>query len=200
MKKTLLLLLAIVMATTTFAQVQSKSITPTGNEIWWGYFIEDDVNASNFTGYGVSERANYETAIRISANNPNLGNATVKAFRIWLNATTIPKITRLRVWFIKNIKVNAADNALYAQDVDVSTLTAGANDIALNTPFEIKNATTFAGYTIELSAQDNGSELQLNKPTGNQSPEASWRYNYLLTGLSSRLMPLRYLTLVLTLS
>lgn len=155
MKKTLLLLLAIVMATTTFAQVQSKSITPTGNEIWWGYFIDDDVNASNFTGYGVSERANYETAIRISANNPNLGNATVKAFRIWLNATTIPKITRLRVWFIKNIKVNAADNALYAQDVDVSTLTAGANDIALNTPFEIKNATTFAGYTIELSAQDN---------------------------------------------
>ena len=168
MKKTLLLLLAIVMATTSFAQVPSKSITPTGNEIWWGYFIDDDVNADNYTGYGVSTRAYYEVAIRVGSNHANLGGATVNGVRLWFNSTTIPKITSLKLWIIKTLTkdvVNSA-NVLYTQEVDPATLTAGANDIALTAPYAINNATTHFGYTVELSAQDNaimcGGEWETN--------------------------------------
>ena len=84
MKKSVLLLFAIIMATTCFAQQwiskqqtngpqtpptvpQGITITPTGNELWWGYFMENDANASNFTGVGVSAKADYEAAIRIPA-------------------------------------------------------------------------------------------------------------------------------------
>ena len=152
MKKTLLLLFAILLATSTFAQ--QRSITPGAGEIWWGYFTDNDANAANFSGYGVNAVANYEAAIKIAKSDPIMGNATVKAMRIWLKGTTIPKITSLKIWVTKSLKINA-QGVLYVQDVDLSTLTAGANDIALTTPFAINNAVTYFGFTMELSSQDN---------------------------------------------
>lgn len=142
-----------------------ETVEPTG--MWWGYFVEQDVNAENFSGYGVSDAdAFYEAAIRIGSNNPNLGNSTVKAVRLWFKDTTIPKITSLKIWFIKTLKPNAANSALYVQEVDVSKLTAGANDIVLTTPYQINNLTTHIGYTIELNGQDNavmyGGEWETN--------------------------------------
>ena len=164
MKKTLLLLFAMLLATTTFAQ-QRATITPGAGETWWGYFTDNDANASNFSAYGVNALANYEAAIKIAKNDPIMGNATVKAMRLWLNSTTIPKITSLKIWVTKTLKVNA-QGVLYVQDVDLSTLTAGANDIALTTPFEINNAVTYFGFTMELSSQDyaimNGGEYEPN--------------------------------------
>ncbi len=164
MKKTLLLLIAILLATTTFAQ-QRATITPGEGEAWWGYFTDNDANASNFSAYGINALANYEAAIKIAKNDPIMGNATVKAMRLWLNSTTIPKITSLKIWVTKTLKINA-QGVLYVQDVDLSTLTAGANDIALTTPFEINNAVTYFGFTMELSSQDyaimNGGEYEPN--------------------------------------
>lgn len=166
MKKTVLFLFAILIATVFNSPVKATTITPADGQLWWGYFITDDVNAENFSGYGFNVRADYEAAIKISGTNANLGNATVKAVRIWLNSTTIPKITGLKIWFIKNLRPNAANYALYSQDVDVTTLTAGANDIALNTPYNINSTLVHIGYTLQLSAQDNaimcGGEYETN--------------------------------------
>ena len=162
MKKTLLLLIAILLATTTFAQ-QRATITPGEGETWWGYFTDNDANAANFSAYGVNALADYDAAIKIAKNDPVMGNATVKAMRLWLNSTTIPKITSLKIWVAKNL---LATGVLYTQDIDLSTLTAGANDIALNTPFAINNAITYFGYSITLSSQDyaimNGGEYESN--------------------------------------
>ncbi len=157
MKKSVLLLFAIFMAMTSFAQlknVQANSITPADGETWWGYFADADANASNFGGYGVGTQADYEAAIKIAKSDPVMGNATIKAVRIWLNGTTIPKITSLKIWTTKTLKINA-QGVLYAQDVDLSTLTAGANDIEFTTPFAINNAVTYIGFTMTLDGQDN---------------------------------------------
>lgn len=166
MKKTVLLLLAMFMAMTSFAQgamTPKNTITPGAGETWWGYFTDNDLNASNFSAYGVNALANYDAAIKIAKNDPIMGNATVKAMRLWLNSTTIPKITSMKIWVAKNL---AATGVLYTQDVDLSTLTAGANDIALNTPFAMNNAVTYFGYSLTLSSQDyaimNGGEYEPN--------------------------------------
>ena len=165
MKKTVLLLFAIILAMSSFvkAATPKNTITPGAGETWWGYFTDNDANASNFSAYGVNALADYDAAIKIAKNDPVVGNATVKAMRLWLNSTTIPKITSLKIWVAKNL---LATGVLYTQDIDLSTLTAGANDIALNTPFAINNATTYFGYSITLSSQDyaimNGGEYEAN--------------------------------------
>lgn len=167
MKKTVLFLFAIILAMSSFAKAATpkNTITPGAGETWWGYFTDNDANASNFSAYGVNALANYEAAIKIAKNDPIMGNATVKAMRLWLNSTTIPKITSLKIWVTKTLRVNT-QGVLYVQDVDLSTLTAGANDIALTTPFEINNAVTYFGFTMELSSQDyaimNGGEYEPN--------------------------------------
>ena len=168
MRKTVLLLFAMILAMSSFAQsamTPKNTITPGAGEAWWGYFTDNDANAANFSAYGVNALANYEAAIKIVKNDPIMGNATVKAMRIWLNGNTIPKITSLKIWVTKTLKVNA-QGVLYVQDVDLSTLTAGANDIALETPFAINNAVTYFGFTMELSSQDyaimNGGEYEPN--------------------------------------
>lgn len=155
MKKTVLLMFAIVMALASFAQPKGNTITPTGTEMWWGYFTENDASAANFTGVGVNAVANYEAAVRIVKNDPLLSTATIKGVRLWLKGTTIPKITRLRVWATSTALKTNAVGVDYVQDVNLSTLTEGANDIAFTTPYEIvgsKNCNV--GYTMELSSQD----------------------------------------------
>ena len=151
MKKTLLLLLAILLATSSFAQ--PRTITPADGEMWWGYFVENDVNADNFSAMGVDVQANYEAAIFIPKNSPTMGAATIKAVRMWFNETTIPKITKLTFWINTSLKTNM-QGALYTQEIDPSTLTAGANDIALTTPFSVNNQKLIIGFMIELNAQD----------------------------------------------
>jgi len=168
MKKFLFLLLAIVIATTWSGQATANTITPAGNEIWWGYFIEDDVNAPNFSGYGVDTVAYYEAAIRIGSNNSNLGGATVNAVRLWFSDITIHKITSLKIWVTKNLTKDVVNSAslLYVQEVDPATLIAGSNNIAFEVPYTINNATTYFGYTLELNTQDkaiiNGGEWETN--------------------------------------
>ena len=122
MKKTLLLLLAILLATSSFAQ--PRTITPADGEMWWGYFVENDANADNFSAMGVDVQANYEAAIFIPKNSPTMGAATIKAVRMWFNETTIPKITKLTFWINTSLKTNM-QGALYTQEIDPSTLTAG---------------------------------------------------------------------------
>ncbi|MBO4722182.1 MAG: hypothetical protein J5629_04530 [Muribaculaceae bacterium] len=154
MKKTVLLLFAIFLAMSSQLQnVSATTITPAEGEMWWGYFGDNDVNASNFGAFGYDSQADYEAAIRIVKNDPVMGGATIKAVRLWLNATTIPKITSLKIW-VSRILRNNAQGVTYVQEVDLSTLTAGANDIALTTPYAINNYNNYVGFTMTLNGQD----------------------------------------------
>ena len=150
-KSVLLLMFAMLLATSSFAQ--QRSITPGAGEVWWGYFADTDVNADNFSAMGLDEQANYEAAIFIPKNSPTVGAATIKAVRLWFNETTIPKITKLTFWINTSLKTNM-QGALYTQEINPSTLTAGANDIALTTPFSVNNQKLVIGFMIELSEQD----------------------------------------------
>lgn len=151
MRKTVLLLFAMIMAMTGFAQSKNlkNTITPAAGETWWGYFTDADVNADNFGAFGFDSQADYNAAIKIEKNDPIMGGATIKAMRLWLNSTTIPKITSLQLWVGKILQSHT-----YVQDVDISTLTAGANDIAFTTPYVINNANCYIGFTMTLDGQD----------------------------------------------
>ncbi len=156
MKKTILLLLAMFVAMSSFAQsaiTPKSTITPGAGETWWGYFVDSDVNAANFSDMGLDQQSNYEAAIFIPKNSTVLGAATIKAVRLWFNETTIPKITKLTFWINTGLKTNM-QGALYTQEINPSTLTAGANDIELTTPFSVNNQKLVVGYMIELSEQD----------------------------------------------
>lgn len=123
--------------------------------IWWGYFSESDTQSANFTCYGYSGATVLEAAIRILKNDAVMANATVKGMRLWLEESTISKITNLKIWATSTALKNNAQGVDYVQEVDLSTLKAGANDIMFTTPYEIVSAkNNNFGYTITLSSQD----------------------------------------------
>lgn len=136
--KKLLLILAMFAAVCTNAQ----------EPLWWGYFSESDVSSIN--GLGTGQKENFEAAIFIPANHSIVGGATIKSLRIWFDANTISKFTSLKVWISKSLSKNAS-GADYVQQVNVSSLKGGANEIALTTPYEVDNKAIYVGYTLGLS-------------------------------------------------
>jgi len=138
--KHFIIICAMFMAVCTYAQ----------EPIWWGYFKEADANASNYSGVGTGYVENFETAIYIPANHPEVGNATIKSLKIWYG-DAIPAATKaLKVWISKELPINAVGTD-YLQSVDVSKLKGGPNEIPLNTPYPINNEGIYVGYTIEMN-------------------------------------------------
>lgn len=136
--KKILLILAMFTAMCSYAQ----------EPLWWGYFSESDV--SGITGIGTGQKENFEAALFIPANHPIVGGATIKSLRIWFDANTISKFTSLKVWISKKLGNNAA-GADYVQQVSVSSLKGGVNEIALSTPYSVDNKAIYVGYTLGLS-------------------------------------------------
>lgn len=143
MKKLILLVLATVMAT--FSQA---TITPTENQLWWGYFNESDFNISDKT-IGNGTPATICAAIFIPANHAQVGSSTVKAVRIYIGNGLASTISNLKVWISKSLP-NTADAADYVQSVSKS-LTDGANDFELSTPYEVKSKAFYIGYSFTSS-------------------------------------------------
>lgn len=165
MKRLLLLICAAMTILGSFAQGFKKNpsytpksdtgfthratITPTDNQIWWGYFNEDDFNVFDET-IGVGSATPFLAAIAIPANHDLIGGATIKAVRIYL-ANGIPStISDLRVWVSKTLP-SSIDAADYVQTVSGS-YTVGANDIELTTPYIVNNESFYIGYYINSSA------------------------------------------------
>ena len=114
MKRQLLLICATMMAWCSFAQVwqsvpsntpktnkvsqtRRATITPTGDQIWWGYFNESDFDIFDTT-IGIGKAHPFITAIAIPGNHDQIGNATVQAVRVYL-ADGIPStIKDLKIW------------------------------------------------------------------------------------------------------
>ena len=165
MKRQLLLICATMMAWCSFAQVwqsvpsntpktnkasqtRRATITPTGDQIWWGYFNESDFEI--FDGaIGTGSVMPFLTGIAIPANHDQIGNGTVKAVRIYL-ADGIPStIKSLKIWISKTLPASA-DAADYVQTLS-GPFTEGANDFELTTPYEINNSAFYIGYYISSS-------------------------------------------------
>ena len=138
--KKFLLILAMFMAVCSYAQ----------EPLWWGYFNESDTKATNFQGVGTGAKENFEAAIFIPANHAIAGSATIKSVKIWFDDSHISKFSSLKIWITKNLLVNAY-GADYMQMVNVSDLKGGANEIVLNTPYEVNNQAIYVGYTLGLS-------------------------------------------------
>ena len=126
-------------------QNRRATITPTDNQVWWGYFSESDVAGLSSIGTGAQE--DFEGAIFIPANHPVVGNGTIKAIRIWFNEQ-LAGVKGMKVWITQSLGNNAS-GADMVQDVSVSSLIEGANDIALNNPYSVGGKGIYIGYTVQ---------------------------------------------------
>ena len=165
MKRQLLLICAIMMAWCSFAQVwqsvpsntpqpknltqtRRATITPTEDQIWWGYFNESDF--SIFDGdIGTGTVMPFLTGIHVPASHDQIGNATIQAVRIFLPAGVPSKIKDLKIWISKSLPATP-DAADYVQTVS-GPFSLDANDFELTTPYEINNQSFYIGYYIDCS-------------------------------------------------
>ena len=131
------------------SQTRRATITPTGDQIWWGYFNESDFDIFDTT-IGIGKAHPFITAIAIPGNHDQIGNATVQAVRVYL-ADGIPStIKDLKIWISKSLPATI-DEADYVQSVS-GTFTVGANDFELTTPYAINNGAFYVGYYINSTA------------------------------------------------
>lgn len=137
MKKILLLLTVLLAAV----------VTPAEGQVWWGYYGGNEQKTS--LGTGAAET--FDCAIYVPANHNIAGPGTIKAIRFYLN--TASNVSMAKVWISKELP-SAVDNADYVQNVDVSTLKDGANDIELTTPFSINNAAIYIGYSFTIKSAE----------------------------------------------
>lgn len=116
-------------------------------EIWWGYMSEADLSSTTCIGTG-SANVQFLTGIYVPANNEQIGNSTIKAVRIYVNNGLGSTMSNVSVWISKSLPatLKAAD---YVQSV--KSLTDGANDIELKTPFSVNNNAFYIGYAVTSS-------------------------------------------------
>lgn len=168
--KKLLMLTALLLAVCAQAQVMKVSkrngapkslnrmtakqtITPTDNQIWWGYYTENDGASIDYSydGLGFSEASTFDVAIFVPSSNDFVRGSTIKAIRIWLS--DIQEISDdLTIWISKTIPtdISAAD---YSQTVSRSSLVHGVNDIELTKPFSVNSEDVYVGYSISISSR-----------------------------------------------
>lgn len=182
MKKLLLLTFAALLAVSVQAQVWQKApqapqpfkapasvnkatITPAEGENWWGYFTESDLSSEpNLIGTGTP--TTFMAGIYVPDNHGLLGKATVKAVRVYIGSGLAKTMSNMKVWISKNrpATIGAAD---YVQDI-TETLTDGANDFLLDTPYEVNNEGFYIGYHVKST---NAYPIMSD---GQDTPNAFW--------------------------
>lgn len=128
------------------ATAPNRTITPSEGQIWWGYMTESDL--SNSTTVGVGSPASFLAAIKIPANQENIGGATIKAIRVYIGDDLGSTMSDVKVWVSTSLPATA-DEADYVQSV--KSVVDGANDIVLNTPYAINNQAIYVGYALTSS-------------------------------------------------
>ena len=165
MKKHFLLLFAIMMAVCSYGQtwmkkgnlervpskatftVNKATITPEEGQVWWGYMSETDLSTTNGIGIG-SANIPFLAAIYVPANHDIIGSGKVKAVRVYVQDGLGKTMKNVSVWISANKPATLAA-ADYVQSV--ASLTDGANDIALDTPFDINGQAFYIGYAVTSS-------------------------------------------------
>lgn len=143
MKKHLLMLAAALLLVT---GVQARVITPTENQVWWGYFNEADFTTADYT-IGTGTAMTLMAAIYVPAGHEQLANASVVAGRVYLASNVVSTLSSMKIWISKTLpeKVSDADVVLST----LGTLTAGANDFKLRTPYEVGGEGFYIGYSVK---------------------------------------------------
>ena len=136
MKKLLLLAVALTLT------VCAKALEPTDSQMWWGYYTGNDID---FLGSGNAET--FDCAILVPANHNLVGTSTIKAVRFYI--PTVSNVSMTKVWISKELP-SSADQADYVQEVNVSSMSDGYNDIELTTPFEVNNQAIYVGYSFTI--------------------------------------------------
>ena len=164
MKKHLLIMAALLMAAFSQGQVfklaprsdystnpsqgvVKKAFTRANDQLWWGYFVgNEDIG---YLGTGKAET--FDCAIYVPANHDVVGASSMKAIRFYLgNASNVSKA---KVWISKSLP-SSVDNADYVQNVDISTLVNGPNDIELKQPYAVNNAAIYVGYSFTIKSAE----------------------------------------------
>lgn len=153
MKKLVLLLLATMMAT-----LSQATITPTENQLWWGYFNESEVSSLPFDGnLGYNTACTISTAIGITKNQTITGGAqinnsvTIEAIRFWLGDDISKINSDVTVWISSSLPSNVS-SADYKQTISKSSLKQRLNEIELITPYTA-GGTIYLGYSFTISGK-----------------------------------------------
>ena len=125
------------------------SFGQTGNQFWWGYFLESDYVASE-KPIGTGSVTPLLTGIYVPENSL-ISKGSLKGVRIYM-ANGIPStVSDLRIWISSSLP-EAIEDAEYVQKVtDIDNLVEGANDIRLTLTYDIKNKPFYIGYYISSS-------------------------------------------------
>ena len=171
MKKHFLLLFAMMMAVCSYGQpwkmanreiapksptaskVLNRTITPTGNQFWWGYFSSANAADLPYSGnLGYSSSKTLEAAIYIPANHSIVGGGTIKAVRFWLGDDVSKISGDITVW-ISSTLPSSPSAADYSQKISSSDVVSRLNEVELTTPFVVNNAGFYVGYSFKISAK-----------------------------------------------
>ncbi len=150
MRKQLLLLAAALFATLTQLQAQ---IEPTATQMWWGYFTDSDAAAVDYSrGLGYSSASTFDVGIFVPKTDRFVSGSTINALRIWFGPDVSSISSDLTVW-ISTQQPAAIASVDYTQTVAKSSLSQGANDIALTTPFAVEDRDIYVGFTFSTQAR-----------------------------------------------
>jgi hypothetical protein len=164
MKRHLLIMVALLLAAFSQAQVfklapRSESVsnhssgivkeafTRADGQLWWGYFVGNEY--IDYLGTGRAET--FDCAIYVPANHDLVGASSIKAIRFYLGNAS--NVSMAKVWISKSLPTSV-DNADYVQNVSVSSLVDGANDIVLKTPYAVNNAAIYVGYSFTIKSAE----------------------------------------------
>lgn len=158
-------------------QADGKRYVPCMNgsgkdQIWWGYFTDDEVNKLTFDGYlGFGQATSIDAAICIPAGHPIAGGGTIKAVRFWLGDNLSNINSDVTLWISNDLPDNIS-KAAYTQTIARSSLSMRLNEIELTTPYRIKNDWCFIGYSFSI----NGPSFPIMG--GGEDAEYSLYYRY----------------------
>ncbi|MBR6030798.1 MAG: hypothetical protein IKP36_02425 [Bacteroidaceae bacterium] len=172
MKKFLLLMTAALLLA---ANTQARVITPTKEQVWWGYFNESDFETADYT-IGTGSAMTLMAGIYIPANHTNLGNATIQGVRVYIDGGVTSSLSNLKIWISKKLP-NKLDEADYKQST-LGSLSAGINDYKLTTPYQVNNEGFYIGYSVKSTTgyfiRCGGTDAPNSFFVGNPDAGMSW--------------------------
>ena len=162
MKKLLLIIAAAFMLA---ESAQARIINPSDGQVWWGYFNESDFETADYT-VGTGQAMTLMAGIYIPAGHEQLGQATIAAVRVYFASSAVSSLSNLKIWISKELPDKIAD-ADFTQTT-LGTLTAGANDFKLRTPYEVGGEGFYIGYSVKSTT---GYFIRCG---GTDAPNAYW--------------------------
>ena len=134
-------------ATKSSSSAVKKAFTRADGQLWWGYFVGDE----NIDYLGTGNAETFDCAIYVPAGHDFVGPSMIKAIRLYLHDAS--NVSMTKVWISKSLP-SSVDKADYVQNVDISSLVNGANDVVLKSPYAVNNAAIYVGYSFTIKSAE----------------------------------------------